>query len=84
MFCYQTSAVQMVDRILWLPCPSPASQGPHLIHLSLFFKNIYLFMAVLGLSCGMQDLPCVTWDLLLQCTDSSCGTQTSVVAARRA
>ena len=41
-------------------------------------------MAVLGLSCGMQDLPCVTWDLLLQCTDSSCGTQTSVVAARRA
>ena len=36
-------------------------------HQGLFLlKNIYLFLAVLGLSCGMQDLCFSMWDLSFQ------------------
>ena len=70
--------------------------------LSLFFKKIYLlfiylfnfyYLAVSGLSCGMQDLHWGMWDLSLQHAGSllrhagysSCGVQVfcSLVAARR-
>ena len=39
---------------------------------SVYFLFIYLFiyLAVLGLGCGMWDLPCVMRDLSLQHTDS--------------
>ena len=47
-----------------------------------FFKKIFIYLAARGLSCGIRDL-CITWSLLLQCTDSlvvvrrlsSCGVQ---------
>ena len=29
-----------------------------------------IYLGVLGLSCGMQDLCCFMWDLSLQCRDS--------------
>ena len=31
---------------------------------------IFVYLAVSGLSCGMQDLHCLMWNLLLQLTDS--------------
>ena len=34
-----------------------------------------VYLAVLGLSCGLRELLCIMWDLLLCCPDS-------VVAAR--
>ena len=40
--------------------------------LSLFTTYLLVYLALLGLSCGMQDLCCVLWDILLWCTDSSC------------
>ena len=40
-------------------------------YLYLFIYLFILFLAVLGLSCGMQDLCCGTRDLLLQCAGFS-------------
>ena len=36
----------------------------------LFISYLFIYLAVLGLSCGMWDLPCVMRDLSLQHTDS--------------
>lgn len=32
--------------------------------------NLIIYLVVLGLNCGTQNLHCITQDLLLQCTDS--------------
>ena len=37
----------------------------------LFYLFIFYFLAALGLSCGMRDLHCGMWDLLLQRVGSS-------------
>jgi len=36
----------------------------------MFFFLIFIYLAVSGLSCGMQDLHCIMWNLLLQLSDS--------------
>ena len=33
-------------------------------------ENYIIYLAVLDLSCGMQELHCIMWDLSLQHTDS--------------
>ena len=44
-----------------------------------FFKykdifKVFIYLAVLGLSCGTGALPCIMWDLSLRCKGlSSCG-----------
>ena len=40
--------------------------------LSLLNTCLLTYLASLGLSCGMQDLCCVLFDVSLQRTDSSC------------
>ena len=47
-------------------------EPPRSFSKGIYIMNIYLF--VLGLSCGTQDLPCITGDLSLRRMDSSCGT----------
>ena len=37
-----------------------------------FFKYLLICLAVLGLSCGMQDLHCIMWDLSLWRMNSTC------------
>ena len=32
--------------------------------LDLFFLNIFIYLAVLGPSCGMQSLSCGLWDIV--------------------
>ena len=39
------------------------------------FKNYSFVLAASGLSCGTRGLRCITWDLSLGHTDSSCGTR---------
>ena len=51
-------------QLLWLPGYGEATDT------SLLFFQIVIYLAVLGLSCGTQDLHCVTQDLSLRCTDS--------------
>ena len=55
--------------------------------LILFLKNMYL--AASGLSCSIQDLPCVMQDLSLWCTDSliailglSCSTACGILVSQ--
>ena len=36
------------------------------------FENICIYLAALGLGCGMQDLPCIMRDL---CCNASLGSQ---------
>ena len=47
--------------------------------------NLFIYMALSGLSCNMQDLCWITWCLSLQCTEctdfSSCGPQASCSTA---
>ena len=50
-------------------------------------KKLLIYLAVLTLSCGTQDLCGIVWDLLLWCTNFTCGTWTpehlgSTVAVR--
>ena len=33
--------------------------------------NLIIYLVVLGLNCGTQNLHCITQDLLLQCTGAS-------------
>ena len=34
------------------------------------FLKLFIYLAVSGLSCGMWDLRCIMWELLLKCMDS--------------
>ena len=40
------------------------------LSLSIFSFSAFIYSAASGLSCGTQHLPSITWDLLLQLTDS--------------
>ena len=33
-------------------------------NLDLFFLNIFIYLAALGPSCGMQSLSCSLWDIV--------------------
>ena len=51
------------------------------VHSSLTFKK-NMCLTILSLSCGMQDLCCIIWDLSLRCTDClivTCGFQRTQV-----
>ena len=56
--------------------------GRPLVHFPdqlLFFKSVSIYLAALGLSCGVRDLRCGVWLTLVACTGSlglsSCGTR---------
>ena len=38
--------------------------------IMLHFRKIFIYLAALGLRCGMQDLSRIMRNLSLQCTDS--------------
>ena len=38
--------------------------------LLLFFQNVSMYLAALGLSCGTRDLPCGVWVALVACMGS--------------
>ena len=42
------------------------------LSISTFDSLINFILTASDLSCGMQDLHCIMWDLSLWCTDSSC------------
>ena len=53
-----------------------ATAGMHVLQVfagtntNFFFKNICMYLAGLGLSCGMLDVYCIMQDLLLRHMDS--------------
>ena len=61
------------ERCLWSPSEVLLLWAPgygEATDTSLLFFQIVIYLAMSGLSCGTQDLHCITQDLSLRCTDS--------------
>ena len=59
------SCSQAVEQPALKPASSALGVSPHSIFILLdyFLNYLFIYLAVLGFSCGTQDLYCGVWDL---------------------